>query len=87
MENTNSDIQGGEGMKIVIVGDGKIGSTLAEQLSREGHEVTIIDQNAVPPAMLSSVLCFQRCRPTVTAAAMSCGAQAARLVNCVPRRQ
>lgn len=32
-------------MKIVIVGDGKIGSTLAEQLSREGHEVTIIDQN------------------------------------------
>ena len=35
-------------MKIVIVGDGKIGSTLAEQLSREGHEVTIIDQNAVP---------------------------------------
>ena len=48
MENTNSDIQGGEGMKIVIVGDGKIGSTLAEQLSREGHEVTIIDQNAVP---------------------------------------
>ena len=33
-------------MKIVI--DGKIGSTLAEQLSREGHEVTIIDQNAVP---------------------------------------
>ncbi len=34
-------------MKIVIVGDGKIGSTLAEQLSREGDEVTI-DQNAVP---------------------------------------
>ena len=31
-------------MKIVIVGDGKIGSTLAEQLSREGHEITIIDR-------------------------------------------
>ena len=32
-------------MKIVIVGDGKIGSTLAEQLSREGHEITIIDRS------------------------------------------
>ena len=31
-------------MKIVIVGDGKIGSTLAEQLVREGHDVTVIDQ-------------------------------------------
>ena len=31
-------------MKIVIVGDGKVGSTLAEQLSREGHDITIVDQ-------------------------------------------
>ena len=31
-------------MKIVIIGDGKIGSVLAEQLSRESHEVTLIDQ-------------------------------------------
>lgn len=30
-------------MRIVIVGDGKIGSALAEQLSREGHEITIVD--------------------------------------------
>ena len=35
-------------MKIVIVGDGKIGSTLAEQLSREGHDITIIDRSARP---------------------------------------
>ena len=35
-------------MKIVIVGDGKIGSTLAEQLSREGHEITIIDRSGEP---------------------------------------
>lgn len=35
-------------MKIVIVGDGKIGSTLAEQLSREGHEITIIDRSGDP---------------------------------------
>lgn len=30
-------------MKIIIIGDGKIGSVLAEQLSREAHEVTLID--------------------------------------------
>ncbi|MBS6366380.1 MAG: Trk system potassium transporter TrkA [Clostridiales bacterium] len=33
-------------MKIVIVGDGKVGATLAEQLSLEGHDITIIDNNA-----------------------------------------
>ena len=30
-------------MKIIIVGDGKLGSTLTEQLSFEGHDVTVID--------------------------------------------
>ena len=30
-------------MKIIIVGDGKVGFTLAEQLSRENHDITIID--------------------------------------------
>ena len=30
-------------MKIIIVGDGKVGFTLAEHLSRESHDVTIID--------------------------------------------
>lgn len=30
-------------MNIVIVGDGKVGSTLAEQLSGERHDVTVID--------------------------------------------
>ncbi len=35
-------------MKIVIIGDGKIGSTLAEQLSREKHEVTLIDRSGEP---------------------------------------
>lgn len=32
-------------MKILIIGDGKIGSVLAEQLSMERHAVTLIDQN------------------------------------------
>lgn len=33
-------------MKIVIVGDGKVGHTLAEQLSFDGHDIVIIDKNA-----------------------------------------
>ena len=32
-------------MRIVIVGDGKIGHTLAETLSGEGHDVVIIDKS------------------------------------------
>lgn len=32
-------------MKIVIVGDGKVGVALTEQLTKEGHDVTIIDNN------------------------------------------
>ena len=36
-------------MKIVIVGDGKVGYTLTQQLSQEGHDVVVIDNN---PAVL-----------------------------------
>ncbi|MCI8650266.1 MAG: Trk system potassium transporter TrkA [Anaerotruncus sp.] len=32
-------------MKIVVVGDGKVGYTLTKQLSREGHDVVVIDSN------------------------------------------
>ena len=32
-------------MKIIIVGCGKVGSTLVEQLDKEGHDVAIIDKN------------------------------------------
>ncbi|MBR4131647.1 MAG: Trk system potassium transporter TrkA [Oscillospiraceae bacterium] len=32
-------------MKIIVVGCGKVGATLVEQLSREGHDLTIIDVN------------------------------------------
>ncbi|MBO4905172.1 MAG: Trk system potassium transporter TrkA [Lachnospiraceae bacterium] len=32
-------------MKIIIVGCGKVGSTLAEHLNQEGHEITIIDKH------------------------------------------
>ena len=43
-------------MKIVIVGNGKLGSTLSEQLVQENHELTIIDtQSSVLEAALSSM--------------------------------
>ena len=32
-------------MKIIIVGDGKVGYTLAEHLSQEEHNITVIDTN------------------------------------------
>lgn len=32
-------------MKIIIVGCGKVGTTLAEQLNRENHDITLIDTN------------------------------------------
>lgn len=35
-----------QGLSIIIVGCGKVGSTLIEQLSKEGHDITIIDKNA-----------------------------------------
>ncbi len=33
-------------MKIIIIGDGKLGSTLTEHLSSEGHDVTVIDHRS-----------------------------------------
>ena len=33
-------------MKIIIVGDGKVGHALARQLSGEGHDLTIIDSDS-----------------------------------------
>lgn len=33
-------------MKIVLVGCGKVGLALAEQLVREGHDLTVVDKNA-----------------------------------------
>ena len=34
-----------KGLSIVIVGCGKVGVTLVEQLSREGHDITVIDKD------------------------------------------
>ena len=32
-------------VNIIIVGDGKVGYTLAQFLSKDGHDITIIDKN------------------------------------------
>ncbi len=37
--------QNSQGLNIIIVGCGKVGSTLAEQLAKEGHAITVIDKN------------------------------------------
>ena len=34
-----------KGLSIIIVGCGKVGITLVEQLSREGHDITVIDKD------------------------------------------
>ncbi len=43
-------------MKIIIVGCGKVGSALAEQLDREGHEITLIDHKASAIHNISNTL-------------------------------
>lgn len=35
-----------DGLKIVIVGAGKVGSILVEQLVKEGHDITIVDKDS-----------------------------------------
>lgn len=44
-----------EGLKIIIVGCGKVGTTLVEQLAQEGHDITIIDKNVEKIQTLSSM--------------------------------
>lgn len=43
-------------MRIVIVGDGKVGYTLADRLSNEGHDLVVIDNNPKNLALLSTTL-------------------------------
>jgi trk system potassium uptake protein TrkA len=40
------------GLNIIIVGCGKVGTTLTEQLIKEGHDITIIDKN---PERISAI--------------------------------
>ena len=43
------------GLNIIIVGCGKVGTTLVEQLVKEGHDITIVDKNAKKIQALSSL--------------------------------
>ncbi len=43
-------------MNIILAGAGKIGYTLAQQLTREGHSVTVIDEDPERIALLNSTL-------------------------------
>jgi len=43
-------------MKIIIVGCGKVGAALAEQLDKEGHEITVIDTKASAIQNVSNTL-------------------------------
>lgn len=49
----SSITQDKNGLNIIIVGCGKVGSTLVKQLSHEGHDITIIDKN---PAKIQSII-------------------------------
>jgi len=44
MFNKNNTVK--SGLNIIIVGCGKVGSTLVEQLTQEGHDITLIDLNS-----------------------------------------
>lgn len=46
---------GKQGLSIIIVGCGKVGVTLIEQLSNEGHDITIIDKDAAKIQSLTNL--------------------------------
>ena len=48
-------------MKVIIIGDGKVGYSLAEHLSKEDNDVTIIDKNpdALKKQMNILMLCIK----------------------------
>ena len=33
-------------MKVIVVGCGKVGKTIADELVKEGHDIVLVDQNA-----------------------------------------
>lgn len=51
----SNTIQSKNGLNIIIVGCGKVGMTLIEQLSKEGHDITIIDKNAAKVQEMSNL--------------------------------
>jgi len=64
-------------MKVIIVGCGKVGLTLAEQLTKENHNVTVIDKNYNKLRAITDsidVMCIEGngiCTPTLMEAGIS----------------
>ena len=44
-----------QGLRIIIVGCGKVGRTLVEQLGKEGHDITIVDKNRERISQVSNI--------------------------------
>lgn len=53
MKSSNSHHK--NGLNIIIVGCGKVGVTLVEQLSKEGHDITIVDKNSLKVQSLTEL--------------------------------
>lgn len=49
------------GLKIIIVGAGKVGTTLVAQLSREGHDITIVDKDSSKVSEITSTYDVMGC--------------------------
>ena len=50
MYSENTDVfyyvwEEGKQMKIVVIGSGKLGNSLATKLAEEGHDIAVIDNN------------------------------------------
>ena len=43
-------------MRIIIVGGGKVGATIAGQLTKEGHDITVIDKSGFTSSRISDAL-------------------------------
>ena len=56
-----------QGLRIIIVGCGKVGRTLVEQLGKEGHDITIVDKNRERISQVSNIYDVMGIQETVPA--------------------
>ena len=51
--------QGKRGLNIIIVGCGKVGASLTEQLYKEGHDITLVDRSSERLQVLTDKRCIR----------------------------